>query len=159
VTTTTTERSAYRRAVKSACSKQLRKDQGFTLVEVLICTLILATGMVAIAALLAFTLQMQIGAREAARSMRLAQAKLDELMKADFATSPALAVCASTATCLTTNFANHFEADPDGLDGITLRWAVAAGPAADTRIVTVRVVNLRAQQYRETNLATIIRDW
>ena len=41
---------------------------GFTLIEVLICTLILTTGMIAIAALLGVTTQMQIGAREAAHS-------------------------------------------------------------------------------------------
>ena len=69
----------------------------------MICTLILTTGLIAIAAMLAFTVQQQIGAREAARSMRLAQAKIDELMKADFATSPALAICANINTCLTTN--------------------------------------------------------
>ena len=146
-------------AARSVCSKTQHHDQGFTLVEVMICTLILTTGLIAIAAMLAFTVQQQIGAREAARSMRLAQAKIDELMKADFATSPALAICASIQTCLTTNFANHFETAPDGLNGITVRWAVAAGPAADTRIVSIRVVNLRAQQQRELNLATIIRDW
>ncbi len=125
----------------------------------MICTLILTTGLIAIAAMLAFTVQQQIGAREAARSMRLAQAKIDELMKEDFATSPQLAVCGNINTCLTTNSANHFEASPDGLAGITLRWAVAAGPAADTRIVSIRVVNLRAQQQRQTTLATIIRNW
>jgi Tfp pilus assembly protein PilV len=125
----------------------------------MICTLILTTGLIAIAAMLAFTLQQQIGAREAARSMRLAQAKVDELMKLDFNTSPQLQVCGNIQTCLTTNFANHFEVSPDGLAGITLRWAVAAGPAADTRIVSIRVVNLRAQQQRELNLATIVRDW
>ena len=147
------------RAARSACSNRLRQDRGFTLVEVMICTLILTTGLIAIAAMLAFTVQQQIGAREAARSMRLAQAKIDELMKADFATSPQLAVCGNINTCLTTNFANHFEVSPDGLAGITVRWAVAAGPAADTRIVSIRVVNLRAQQQRELNLATIVRDW
>ena len=147
------------RAARSVSSNARRNDQGFTLVEVMICTLILTTGLIAIAAMLAFTVQQQIGAREAARSMRLAQTKIDELMKADFATSPQMAICANVQTCLTTNFANHFEASPDGLNGITVRWAVAAGPAADTRIVSIRVVNLRAQQQREVNLATIIRDW
>ena len=150
-----TERSTCRRVARFAWSSTSRRDQGFTLVEVLICTLILSTGMVAIAALLAFTLQMQIGAREAARSTRLAQAKLDELMKADFTTEPMIQIGGDLAA----DEDNHFETSPDGLDGITLRWAVAAGPAEDTRIVTVRVVNIRAQQHREMNLATIIRDW
>jgi hypothetical protein len=121
---------------------------------VLVCTLILSSGMVAIAALLAFTLQMQIGAREAARSTRLAQEKLDELMKEDFTTASV-----SLGGSLDDNAANHFESEPNGLDGITVRWQVAAGPMADTRIVTVRVVNLRAQQNRQTDMATIIRDW
>jgi hypothetical protein len=45
------------------------------------------------------------------------------------------------------------------MDGVTVRWAVEDGPVEDTRIVTVRVVNLRAMQYRETDLKTIIREW
>lgn len=155
----TIERSAYRQADKSGCSNRVRLDDGFTLVEVLICTLILTTGMVAIAALMGFTVQMQIGAREAARSMRLAQSRVDELMKADFASSPQVAVCADWDTCLTSDVADHFETAPDGLTGITVRWAVAAGPADDTRVVTVRVINLRAQQYRQTDLTSIVRDW
>jgi hypothetical protein len=125
---------------------------------VLICTLILTTGMVATAGMLAVTVQTQIGAREAARSMRLAQARLDELMKLDFDDDPEI----SPGGSLTANDANHFDASPDGLDGITVRWQVTPGPAGATdvtRIVTVRVVNVRAMQYRETDLATIVRSW
>ena len=130
----------------------MRAEQGFTLVEVLICTLILTTGMLAIAGLLGVSTQMQIGAREAARSMRLAQEKVDQLMKQDFDTDDAVAVGGS----VTENSEDHFE-QPMG--GITVRWAVEDGPVEDTRIVTVRVVNLRAMQYRETDLKTIIREW
>lgn len=127
-------------------------QRGFTLVEVLICTLILTTGMLAIAGLLGVSTQMQIGAREAARSMRLAQEKVDQLMKMDFDTAEEVAVGGS----LTENSDNHFE---EPLGGITVRWAVADGPVEDTRVVTIRVVNLRAQQYRETDMTTIIREW
>jgi prepilin-type N-terminal cleavage/methylation domain-containing protein len=130
----------------------MQGERGFTLVEVLICTLILTTGMLAIAGLLGVSTQMQIGAREAARSMRLAQEKVDELMKMDFDTADEIAVGGS----LTENSADHFE---QPLGGITVRWAVADGPVEDTRVVTVRVVNLRAMQYRETDMATIIREW
>src|SRR3990167_8160528 len=56
-----------------------RRQDGFTLVEVLICTLILTTGMLSIAALLGVTTQMHLGAREAARATRLAQDKIAEL--------------------------------------------------------------------------------
>jgi prepilin-type N-terminal cleavage/methylation domain-containing protein len=130
----------------------VREERGFTLIEVMICTLILTTGLLAIAGLLGVSAHMQIGAREAARSMRLAQEKVDQLMKQDFDTDAAVAVGGS----LTENSDDHFE---EPLGGITVRWAVADGPVDDTRMVTVRVVNLRAQQYRETDLTTIIREW
>ena len=125
----------------------MQGERGFTLVEVLICTLILTTGMLAIAGLLGVSTQMQIGAREAARSMRLAQEKVDQLMKMDFDTADEVAVGGS----LTENSENHFE---EPLGGITVRWAVADGPVEDTRVITIRVVNLRAQQYRETDMTT-----
>ena len=48
-------------------------DEGFTLVEVLISMVVLTVGLVGIAAMLAITTQMHIGARESARSTRLAQ--------------------------------------------------------------------------------------
>jgi prepilin-type N-terminal cleavage/methylation domain-containing protein len=130
----------------------VREERGFTLVEVLICTLILTTGMLAIAGLLGVSTQMQIGAREAARSMRLAQEKVDQLMKQDFDTDDEVAVGGS----VTDNSEDHFE---QPMEGVTVRWAVEDGPVEDTRIVTVRVVNLRAMQYRETDLKTIIREW
>lgn len=130
-------------------------DAGFTLIEALICTVMLTIGMLAIAALLAVTTQMHLGAREAARSTRLAQDKIDELMKLNFSTAPEVAVGGNLAA----NVANHSETLPSPLTGITLRWAVATGPTDDTRVLTVRVVNLRAQQYRQTDLTTIIRQW
>jgi hypothetical protein len=102
--------------------------------------------------MLAVTTQMQIGAREAARSTRLAQDKIDELMKLDFEDDPQVAVGGD----LDDDVADHTETP---LAGITLRWAVTPGPTAGTRVLSVRVVNLRAQQYRHTDLATIIREW
>lgn len=141
-----------------ACRVAQRPDLGeggFTLVEVLVSTLILTIGLVAIAAMLAVTTQMQIGARESARSMRLAQAKLDELARLDFEDDVQMSTCDD---CLDANVANHNE-PADGLAGITLRWNVDDGPTEDTRLVTVRVINLRAQQYRFTNLTTIVREW
>ncbi len=126
---------------------------GFTLVEVLICTLILTTGMLSIAALLGVTTQMHLGAREAARATRLAEEKIDELMKRNFNTDASVAEGGS----LTDNEANYFE---EPADGITVRWEVAAGPVTDTRVLTVRVESLRAQQFgRQVELSTIIRQW
>jgi len=112
---------------------------------------VLTVGLVGIAALLAITTQMHIGARESARSTRLAQDKFDDLMKLNFA-DPEVAVGGS----LDTDEDDYFE---QPMTGITVRWAVAAGPTDDTRVVAVRVLNERAQQYRTTDLVTIIRQW
>jgi type II secretory pathway pseudopilin PulG len=127
-------------------------DGGFTLIEVLIATLVMTIGMLAIAAMLAVTTQMHIGARESARSTRLAQDKIDELLKLTFSSNPAIAVGGS----LDSNDDNHYETP---MTGVTVRWAVADGPTDDTRLLTVRVVNMRSHHYRQTNLATIIRQW
>jgi len=122
----------------------------------MICTLILTTGMLAIAGLLAVTTQMHMGAREAARSSRLAEEKIDELMKLNLATNASVAVGGD----LDANVVNFFEEDPDGVEGVTIRWSVVDGPVTDTRILTVHVENLRTQQYgRSVELTTIIRQW
>ena len=116
-------------------------DEGFTLVEVLISMVVLTVGLVGIAAMLAITTQMHIGARESARSTRLAQDKFDDLMKLNFDADPEVAVGGS----LDADEDDYFE---QPMTGVTVRWAVAAGPTDDTRVVTVRVLNERAQQYR-----------
>jgi len=127
-------------------------DEGFTLVEVLISMVVLTVGLVGIAALLAITTQMHIGARESARSTRLAQDKFDELMKLDFDGDPKVAIGGD----LDANEGDYFE---EPMTGVTVRWVVTDGPTASTRVVTVRVLNERAQQYRRTDLSTIIRQW
>ena len=150
--TTKPERSRCPRGAASGCSERLQADRGFTLIEVLICTLILTVGMIAVAGLLLVTTQMQIGAREATRSTRLAQNKIDELMKLNFSSDPEVAVGGN----LDADVTNYSETPADG---ITVRWAVTAGPTDDLRVLTLRVVNLHAMQYRETELTTIIRQW
>ena len=114
--------------------------------------LILTIGMIAIAGLLAVTAQMHMGASEVARSSRIAQDKIDELMKLNFSTDPAVAVGGD----LESDVANYSETPGQG---ITLRWAVTAGPTDDLRVLTLRVVNLRTQQSRQVDLSTIIRKW
>ena len=114
--------------------------------------LVLTLGLVAIASLLAVSATMHIGARESARSTRLAQDKIDELLKLTFSTNPKIAVGGS----LESNDADHSDTPETG---VTRRWLVANGPADDTRILTVRVVNEHSRQYRVTDLTTIIRQW
>ena len=126
-------------------------EKGFTLVEVLVATVVMTIGPVGIAALLAITTEMHLGAREAARSTRLAQDKFDDLMKLNFS-APEVAIGGD----LDANETDYFE---EPVTGVTVRWAVAAGPTDDTRVVTVRVLNEKAQKYRRTDLTTIIRQW
>ena len=131
------------------------REGGFTLVEVMICTLILTTGMLGVASLLGVTTLMQSDAREAARSTRLAQEKIDELMKLDFDTDAEVAIGGSVAA----DTAGYFE---QPLNGITVRWQVSAHASgnADLRVLRVWVQNLRAQRYgRTSELSTIIRQW
>jgi Tfp pilus assembly protein PilV len=139
------------RGQRGPVDRRSNSEGGFTLVEVLVSTFILTIGMVSIAGLLAVTIQAQVGARESARSTRLAQEKVDELMKLNFT-----AADVSVGGSLTANVANHNEVP---IPGVTLRWVVAAGPTDDTRVLTVRVENLRAQQQRRADLTTIIRQW
>ena len=129
-----------------------KSEGGFTLVEVLISTLVLTVGLVGIAGLLAVTTTAQIGARESARSVRLAQGKMDELLKLPF-TSVKVAVGGD----LDADVADHSE---DADDGIKIRWVVTNGPMLnnDTRYITVRVVNMRGQQYRNTEISSLIRN-
>ena len=159
------ERSPYRRVAASSCPERLPGEAGFTLIEAMICVVILTVGMLAIAGLLAVTTQMHLGAREAARSTRLAQDKIDDLMKLNFAN-----LQVAVGGSLTADDPNHSETPPPPApaSGITLRWAVAAGPTCDpllpalpcdTRVLTVRVLNLRAQLYPQVDLTTIIRQW
>ena len=157
--TTKPERSRCPRGAASGCSERLQADRGFTLIEVLICTLILTVGMIAVAGLLLVTTQMQIGAREATRSTRLAQDKIDELMKLNFSSDPEVAVGGNLDADVTNYSETPVDFLGDPLDGITVRWAVTAGPTDDLRVLTLRVVNLHAMQYRETELTTIIRQW
>jgi prepilin-type N-terminal cleavage/methylation domain-containing protein len=132
--------------------RRIRGDEsGFTLIEVLVSTLVLTIGLVGIAGLLTVTTMAQVGARESARSVRLAQTKLDEIMKLPFADARI-----SVGGDLAANVANH---NSTPVPGVTVRWLVAAGPTDDTRVVTVRVVNMRAQQYRNTQLSSIVREW
>jgi len=134
----------------SSCP-DMPNERGFTLVEVLISTLVLTVGLVGIAGLLVVTTQAQIGARESARSVRLAQTKMDEIMKLPFADARI-----SVGGDLDANVANHNDSP---VDGITVRWVVVAGPTDDTRVVNVRVINMRAQHFRQTELSSIVREW
>ena len=121
----------------------------------MISTLILTIGLVAMAQLLGIATVMHADAREASTATQLAQAKIEELMKLNLSTAAAVQITGSDS--LATNVTNYFDVPQTA---ITRRWRVAAGPAANTRLLTVRVVNTRARQYgRQVELTTMLRQW
>ena len=117
-------------------------------------TLVLTVGLVAMAQLLAIATIMHSDAREATTSTQLAQAQIESLTRLNFT---AAAVQVTGAATLAANTANYFDLPQAG---ITRRWNVVAGPVANTRLLTVRVINNRARQYGgQVDISTIIRQW
>jgi Tfp pilus assembly protein PilV len=130
-------RIARSRSRRPAGSRPPATDErGFTLVEATVASLVLTVGLVAVAELLTVSTRMHKVGRDSAQAARLAQDKVEELMKMNFATSPAVQLGGE----LTSNVADHFDV-PDG-SGYTRRWQVVAGPNANPRLrtVTVRLV-------------------
>jgi hypothetical protein len=79
-------------------------------------------------------------------------------MKLNLATAPAVQITPASPDSLTTNVASHFDSPQTA---ITRRWRVQPGPSANTRVLTVRVINARARQHgaAQIDLSTIIRQW
>jgi Tfp pilus assembly protein PilV len=141
---------------KSSCrSQRLSSETGFSLVEVLVSTVVLTVGLVAMAELLAISTKMHADASEASRSTQYAQAKIDELVKLNMGTAPQVQI--NAADTLAANTANYFDTP---MAGVTRRWRVQAGPVANTRLLTVRVISRRARQFgTSVDISTILRQW
>ena len=144
----------------------VRSETGVTLVEVLIATVILVVGLVGGAQLLALSIQQHQLAAETTDATRLANAKLEEanakleeLMKLNFAADPAIQVTPGRPR----------PADPEraqllrraGRRVYTRRWLVQAGPTATTRLVTVRLVPAQTDRRiaKPVDLTTVVRQW
>jgi prepilin-type N-terminal cleavage/methylation domain-containing protein len=131
-------------------------ERGFTLIEVLIASVILTVALVALAELLAVSVRMHQLGRTSAEAARLAQDKFEELMKLNFSTAPAIQVNANDT--LGANVANYFDAP--GNSGFTRRWRVQAHPSGNAalRTVTVRMVpDVRVGADYE--VTTVLRSW
>ena len=88
----------------------------------------------------------------------MASVKLEELVKLNFTTHPAVQITPTAPNPLTTNVANYFD-QPAG--GFTRRWQISAGPTADTRRVTLRVIPPPAARpfAKEIEVTSILRQW
>ena len=134
-------------------SQDAQGEAGFSLVETMVASLVLTIGLVGLAQLLAVATIMHSDARQATTGTVLAQAKIDELMKADFSFNSAVALGGD----LVANEADHFDQPEPGIDR---RWRVSPGPVPGTRILEVSIENKGGRLYGRTQtLTTIIRDW
>jgi type II secretory pathway pseudopilin PulG len=129
-----------------------------TLIEVMFAVIVLSVGLLAGAQLLAVSLQTHQLSRTTTDSARLASEKVEQLMKLDFALDPAIQISAVNPDPLNQNVAGYFDIP---LPGFTRRWRVQAGPTANTRLVTVRLVPAPTdlRMARPVVLETIVRDW
>ena len=145
-------RLRYRRPAESRRPERAgawsRSESGFTLIEVLIATVIVVVGLVATAQLLIITASMHQLARTSTDATRLAQRKVDELQRVSWNAADLnylLGIELSPANTLTQNVANYFETilvDPavPTSGSYDVRWSVTNGPTGTTRWVTVRAV-------------------
>lgn len=128
-------------------------EGGFTLIELLIAAAVLTVGLVSMAQLLTVSTVMHIDARLITEGTLQLQGKVEELTKLNFATDPRVQVGGSLAA----NVANFNDAPALG---VTRRWLVQPGPAANPglRNLTVRVVRSGARR-QQRDLTTVIRQW
>jgi hypothetical protein len=126
--------------------------------EVLIAVGILTVGLLGSAQLLVVTTQTHMLARETTDATRLTQAKVEQLMKANFGTDPSVQISAVSPDPLEQNVTSYFDMPTLSY---TRRWRVAAGPTATTRIVTIRVVPTQTdlRMAKEVEITALIRQW
>jgi hypothetical protein len=131
---------------------------GFSLTEVMVTTFIVVFGLVALAQLLAVTLQMHASAANSAQATRFAQDKVDELHRMNYLTAPQLQPTPTGVDSLGGNVTNYFDTPTPH---VTRRWHVQPGPAnTQTRVVTVRVlVSPATPSGRQRDLTSLVRSW
>jgi prepilin-type N-terminal cleavage/methylation domain-containing protein len=151
------DRSASQPPAACRCNNVRRDERGFTLVEVLVSTVIMLVGLVAVAQLLAASVQTHKLGRLTSEASRLSTVKLEELVKSNMATSAAVQITPVAPNSLDNNVANYF----DVVNGYTRRWQITAGPTPDTRRVTVRVIPpVSARPFSKTvEVMSILRQW
>ena len=117
----------------------MKSERGFTLVEAIVALVVSTIGLMALAQMMAVTLQMQQLGRNSTSAARMAQDKVDELTTVGF-TDPSMQ-CGGSLTEDQANFSDS----PDGVTNYKRRWVVASGPdgagtSLNLRQVTVRVI-------------------
>ena len=126
-------------------------ERGFTLIGLLISTVIAVTGLIAIALLISYGTQMQVSSRDTNMASSLAREKMEQLRIVD-PSDPQR----SLGGDLSSNVANHFDT-VSSTSGTTFtrRWTVALAPSGK-QDVTVAVV--QSSQGQTIQFRTLLPD-
>ncbi len=126
--------SAY---TKNTVIKKSQKDQGFTLIEVLIAITIFAVGLLAVAAMQASAIRVNSTAGLITTRMTWAQDKLEELMALPYS-DHLIEDLGDPPSGTDSEGESHQETTPDGI--YTISWTVTDDtPISSTKLITVTV--------------------
>jgi Tfp pilus assembly protein PilV len=132
-----------------------RAQAGVSIIECLIASVILVTGLVAVIGLMIRAVQMETYVRDQNLANASVRAKVEELKNLP-PSHPQRQVGGS----LTSDVADYNDTVPSA-PGFTRRWTVAPGPVPGTQTVTVTVVatdaSIRLPTASPVQLATILR--
>ena len=124
---------------KQAEIKTIQKDQGFTLIEVLIAITIFAVGLLAVAAMQTSAITVNSTAGQITTRMTWAQDKLEELMALPY-TDPLLEDLGNPPSGTDSAGNLHQETISDGSDNYIISWAVTDDTLiTGTKLITVTV--------------------
>jgi type IV pilus assembly protein PilV len=119
--------------------KTIRKDQGFTLIEVLIAITIFAVGLLAVAAMQTSAITVNSTAGQITTRMTWAQDKLEELMALPYS-DPWLEDLGDPPSGTDTAGNAHQETTSEGSYDYTISWTVTDNtPISGTKLITVTV--------------------
>jgi type IV pilus assembly protein PilV len=112
------------------------KDEGFTLIEVLIAISIFAVGLLAVAAMQTSAIQVNSSAAQLTELNTWGMDKLEELMGLPY-TDPWLEAAGNYPNV---DSAGNTHQDPPTADGFTVRWDITDNsPTQNTKLITITV--------------------